>query len=244
MGSVLTLEKVYAEILSGDRKRFPEGTWSPINGGYDNLRRCLRYLVHENLKLTREELLEKYNHSLLLKYKLAGGYNILYIKTGKTIYELINNSFPEWGIQPWDLNHVPMNFWKEDENVNKYMRYFLEEVLEFTLEEIEEKLEIDMLSDSKFISVKRHGTSAGVVKIIEKAYPDHDWTKLKERLKTGQKGEKHGNSKITEDIVRQILKMSKEGVKNVDIAKHFGMNKVNVGEIINKKAWKHVNIIE
>lgn len=54
------------------------------------------------------------------------------------------------------------------------------------------------------------------------------------------RGNKHGNSKITEQDVREIRQLSTAGIRGSAIAKQFGLTKENVNLIIARKAWRHV----
>ncbi len=56
-----------------------------------------------------------------------------------------------------------------------------------------------------------------------------------------QRGESHPMRKLDEDKVREIRRLKeKEGLTNDRIAKLFGVTKENVGMIVRKKTWKHV----
>jgi hypothetical protein len=55
------------------------------------------------------------------------------------------------------------------------------------------------------------------------------------------RGSKHGNSKITEDDVREILRLRGMGYSCKRIASFFGMDQSNVFLISKRKTWKHVD---
>ena len=54
-------------------------------------------------------------------------------------------------------------------------------------------------------------------------------------------GARNGMSKLSENQVLSILKMSKDGVSNPKIAKEFSMSRITVWEIVTKKKWKHLH---
>lgn len=54
------------------------------------------------------------------------------------------------------------------------------------------------------------------------------------------KGDKNPGSKLTEREVIEIRKRHKEGAKQVEIAKDFGINFRTVSQIVNRSIWKHV----
>lgn len=53
------------------------------------------------------------------------------------------------------------------------------------------------------------------------------------------RGESNGNSKLDENIVREIL-LSKESLAT--LAKRYSINKTTVSSIRNRKTWKHVEV--
>ena len=56
------------------------------------------------------------------------------------------------------------------------------------------------------------------------------------------KGSKNGWSKLDETKVRDIKRLSQEGVPGCRIAEMFGVSKTNIYYILSGKAWKHVKI--
>lgn len=57
---------------------------------------------------------------------------------------------------------------------------------------------------------------------------------------THVRGEQHKNSKLSESAVREIRKMSSEGISNRAIAKYYGVSHSLVGNVLHGKAWAHV----
>lgn len=53
-------------------------------------------------------------------------------------------------------------------------------------------------------------------------------------------GAKNGKAKLTDDKVREILKLRKSGVKTKDIAKAFGVGSTTINNIGNGLIWKHI----
>jgi hypothetical protein len=53
-------------------------------------------------------------------------------------------------------------------------------------------------------------------------------------------GTSHGNSKLTEDAVRQIRLLYSQGSTQEKIAKQFGTDQTNISKIIRRTAWSHV----
>lgn len=54
------------------------------------------------------------------------------------------------------------------------------------------------------------------------------------------RGERHGNSKLTEQDVREIRQLRAAGVFIDDITQRFGICQASVSQIANGVSWKHV----
>jgi hypothetical protein len=57
---------------------------------------------------------------------------------------------------------------------------------------------------------------------------------------TGPKGSQHASAVLTEDNVRQMRQLRREGVSVQEIAQRFGMSRDHTSRILNRKLWKHV----
>lgn len=55
------------------------------------------------------------------------------------------------------------------------------------------------------------------------------------------KGLKNGNAKISEEEVRNIRKLSSEGMRDCDIARKYKMSQTNVRRIKRGYLWKHID---
>lgn len=53
-------------------------------------------------------------------------------------------------------------------------------------------------------------------------------------------GEKNGFSKLTEADVRLIRKMASVGMNYGIIARHFGVDRTNIGYVVRRCTWRHV----
>jgi hypothetical protein len=54
------------------------------------------------------------------------------------------------------------------------------------------------------------------------------------------KGERIASSKRTREEVLRIIELSKQGVRNIDIAKQLGCSEANVGFIVTGTSWRHL----
>lgn len=55
-------------------------------------------------------------------------------------------------------------------------------------------------------------------------------------------GSRNGTSKLKEDDIKIILELARENKTHLEISKIFGVSRSNIGSIINKKRWKHLNM--
>lgn len=91
---------------------------------------------------------------------------------------------------------------------------------------------------------RQHAIQLGLVK----SGRDHWMAKNPEKIRRGFKshpnsirvGAANNKAKITEETVRQIRAMSKDGATSVAIAKHFGISQAQAHNIISGKQWRHV----
>lgn len=62
-------------------------------------------------------------------------------------------------------------------------------------------------------------------------------------VKTGliyRKGSKHNQAILTESQVLEIRRLSKCGMRNIDIAKKFNLKERHIGKIVRRDIWIHV----
>lgn len=54
------------------------------------------------------------------------------------------------------------------------------------------------------------------------------------------RGEEHGGSKLTEEAARSIVRLSRQGVYQRDMARMFGVSPSTISMIVIGKTWKHI----
>ena len=55
-----------------------------------------------------------------------------------------------------------------------------------------------------------------------------------------RRGESHGNAKLTDDAVREIRRLYATGLSQYKIATRFQITRPNVGYIVRRIAWSHI----
>ncbi len=249
MVKTLTVIDMYKEILFKQRKRFPDGTWSPTNGGYDNFRRVFRWLVLEHLKLTREQFIQNISVSFFGKYKLAGAYQNLWNINSKPLVEIINYALPEFNVKIWELNQVTHNYWNEKDNRVNAIKWLVEEYLKHNKEEVIRYLNRKHFEDNGLISLISRKYQNGIVYAIEEAYPNEDWSLLRKRMREEQnhivsnklKGENARANKLSADKIIEIRKLyATNKYSSLDLAKKFNVSPRNIRRIVARETWKHI----
>lgn len=61
---------------------------------------------------------------------------------------------------------------------------------------------------------------------------------------THNRGERNTQAKLTECDVREILRLSADGMRHREIADKFGVKPSNINAIIRRRTWRHLNIDE
>ncbi|HBZ82626.1 MAG TPA: hypothetical protein DEP07_19865 [Brevibacillus sp.] len=69
----LNIIDLYNRKLNNPNIRFKKGIWDPADGGYENFKRLLRYIVLEKRQWSRDELLINVSDEFLRESKLYAG---------------------------------------------------------------------------------------------------------------------------------------------------------------------------
>lgn len=223
-----TLITIYEEVLSGKRKQFPLDTWNQRDSE-EILLKLVRYIVLEKLNWNRSNFCEQFCLNTITKFKLNTGFMKVY---SRNIFPLINNSFPEWEVKPWEMmkSRVPAGYWTMD-NAVAATKWLIEEKLMWSMEQVERNI-----SNTAFLKNHLGGmlrtTNVAINVLIEKAYPLYDWTYLKER----------NGYKITAGQAVEIRRLYGDGTLNQrQIANIFGINPAQVNLIVHNKTFIEKN---
>lgn len=120
-----SIEELYQEILDGKRKRFPRGTWTEdVDGTFK--KRVTRYLIEVILKWGEKDIKEKWEQSVVIKFKLTS----VMRHYRSSPYEMLNAAYPSQ-FEPWELKRVPKGFWTFETSL-KILKEIVEEKEKFT----------------------------------------------------------------------------------------------------------------
>lgn len=175
--------EIYREILTGETKKFPKGTWSPSNGGYDSFNRCFRYLILEVLKWGRQEAITNVTDKFLQKYRLYGAMEVLF---KYRIYAAIERSFPEWEVKVWEMPIVPKGTWNNKENIIGAVRWLYLDQLKLSREDMV-STSLKFLDEKGFASISDNLPSSEntLFDIMNISFPEYNFKKYEfDNIKT------------------------------------------------------------
>ncbi|WP_414848184.1 DUF4046 domain-containing protein [Bacillus sp. IT-79MI2] len=124
------IEEIYQEILDGERKKFPSGTWSEdVNN--ELAKRVTRYLIESVLLWDIQDIRKGWTEKFIKKMKLT----TVLAKYNSSPYKMLNDAYPGL-LKEWELKMSPLNFWTKEKGL---------EALKWTIEEKEQLTEKEIL---------------------------------------------------------------------------------------------------
>ncbi|GGE29183.1 hypothetical protein GCM10011571_34150 [Marinithermofilum abyssi] len=100
-------------------QQVPHGYWQGTKGRKRAIE-AVRYVIEEKGQIPFHEIPRKINSRFFKKHRLCGVFSLF----GDSPYQVINAVYPGQ-FQPWQFAHVPMNCWKDPQNIKKTMDWFL-----------------------------------------------------------------------------------------------------------------------
>lgn len=208
---------IYKEVLSGNRKKFPPHTWNPHLSGFDNSRRCLRYLIYEKLYLsTKSDILNCVTLEFLKTWKLIGAVTYVF---NTSPFPYFAFSFPELNLKPWELKVVPKDTWNQD-TVIQSVRWMISEQLKWNRCDILERLNYRTFSNYNLSSLV-HKYYDNIYDLVYLAYPEYNF-KIWE-FNFIQLNDDH-KLQCLKCLIEEKLQFSYEDIKNKLTINHFKNN--------------------
>ena len=157
--------KIYKEVLSGDRGKFPNRTWQRPDAK-ENAKKCIKYLVEEIYKFSDDEIIEKITVDFFRNHKLWGMLNSLF---DGSPFEAIDTAYPG-RFKPWNFRCTPQSYW-DIEKAIKATKWLIEEKLKLTDDELKEKLSVELFIENNLIGMLCICFDNSPFKAIDAAYP-------------------------------------------------------------------------
>lgn len=244
----IDIVSIYKGILEGKRIRFPKGTWNTDDGGYDNFRRCFRYLVF-SLEMQRHQLLD-IDDGFFQKYKLISA---LFYLFDYSPYAAINFAFPELELKPWEMNKQPPRHWLTSETAISSVRWLINDKLKWTKEDVLKSFKNDILRKNGLSSVHSYfqrevegDTALGTIMICFPEYNLSDAEKetYLESRKIPSRGDlvKASNTlaKKREQLATEVITDAEKGISNDSLSIKYNVCKQTVRYIVSGKRYSHV----
>lgn len=149
--------KIYKEVLSGKRKRFPIGFWyDGEKYNYEAAKEITIWLIEEKLKWSDEELKRGLRSQIFRDNKL---YGMLVGIFNSSPYEVINNAYPG-KFHEWNFEYAPKNYWN------------LDTAKKATIWLVEEKLKMDKRKVRRCLS-RRHFCENGLSGMLTQVFQNN-----------------------------------------------------------------------
>jgi hypothetical protein len=161
----LTAVEIYKMVLTGKLKRFPCRFWT--DNDMSEYIEIIKFLIEDILKWSNDDIKEKLGNDTFIDNGLTGMLRKVF---GSSPYKAINTAYPG-KFHPWELRMVPRNYWNL-ETAGDAVRWFIEEKLQWSDNDIKKNLTLDMLYENGFATIMQKLFSDSPYKALNNAYPD------------------------------------------------------------------------
>lgn len=148
---------------------------SPVKWDEENGREAVKWLIEDKLKWSIEDIKKNMKQDVFKKYGLGGMLGNVY---GHSPFNAIDSLYPGQ-IKPWELKVAPQRYWN-DETARIATRWFVEEKLNWSYEEVLEKLTARVFVENGMRGLLGHKKNS-VFLVLKNAYPDRDWSSLESK---------------------------------------------------------------
>lgn len=229
--------EIYKEILRGDRKQFPKGTWMRPDSLY-NATKCIKYLIEDKLRLTDEEIKNTVSTDFFKNYKL---YGMLAHCFESSAFNVINHVYPD-KFKPWELKTVPRNYWDDDASF-KAVKWLIEDKLKLLNDVyIKRELSTKIFYENGMGSLLNLKFNCSVYNAINFIYPNRfkpwDFLKVPSGYWTKETG-----IEATRWLIEEKLNLSDTEIKNKLSAKLFCDNGLSgmLRHVFNNSPFEAIN---
>ncbi|EJR92136.1 hypothetical protein IKE_06322 [Bacillus cereus VD196] len=202
----LKIEEIYQEILTGERKRFPNGTWSK-DEKRESVKRVTRYLIEEVLEWDDNQIKENWKLHFIQKKKL-GGVCSLYFKDSP--FKMLDFVYPN-RFSKWDLKHIPRKSWTREIALEN-LRDWIENKEQLSKEQILDVCDRSWLYDRGLDSPLQMFWNGSRFKMLDDAYPNQFTERDFVKVTQNYWGSKYKSLKIFKEIIKE-KNMSENDIK-------------------------------
>lgn len=154
----------YKMVLNGTLRTFPRNFWTKP-WSYESSSLITRYLFEERLKINIEDIPKLASRKFFIDNKLGGMCAIVF--NGSPVL-VVENAYPN-KFKPWDFKTMQQNFWDNEDNVIKAMRWLIEDKLKWNKEQIKKHYNKGILVAN---GLKGISNTYGIYKPLNMLYPN------------------------------------------------------------------------
>ncbi|MET3209697.1 UNVERIFIED_CONTAM: hypothetical protein ABIC26_002644 [Paenibacillus sp. PvR008] len=234
------LLSIYVDILDGKRKKFPDGTWNPVEYGKENLKSLLLYLFEERLVWTKQDVLQNFNKHFFVKWKLRGGTQKLF---NDSPYDILRYVYPDWDIKPWELTRAGNNTWTKKEDIKQAIRWLVFDKMKWNKEQICADFNLKVMEENGLIGAltkyREYNETGEIYELISYCIPEFNFKPddFAHLNKWYERQYKFGK-KFNDDEIIEIRNLDKQGVPTKTIAEKFDVTPSAIRKIITHTTYK------
>ena len=159
--------EIYKLRLNGSIEKFPRGIFFSAPFVNTEVGVILtKYLIEEILKWSDEDIRNKLNIEIFIKYKLKG--MLISLFEGSP-YQAIEETYPG-KFKPWELRVVPHDYWNE-ETAKEATRWLIQEKLNWSFEDVCKNLTADIFKKYRLNGMLTKIFDGSPYKALEVTYP-------------------------------------------------------------------------
>lgn len=163
--NLLNIVDIYKLVLSGELKRFPNYTWCEADA-YDNAVACTRYMLEELLNWSKDDIKEKIEVKVFIKYKLSGMLGIIF---NNSPFAAISLAYPDV-YYPWELQMAPLRIWNK-ENAILAFKWLIENKLKWKEADIVKHLSLETFNNNGLGGMIQVVYSGSIRNLLKDTYP-------------------------------------------------------------------------
>lgn len=159
-------EEVYLFVLHGNIKSFPDKYWKEGKKSIERANRCIRYLIEEVLKWSKEEVYENFEHETFSQY----GLRVMLKKCFNYKFtDALESAYP--GVyKPWLFKITPRNYWTK-ERFLEALKWTIEQKLNIPKHKIPYVVCEQFIIDNSLITGFNKFFGSSTYKAIDTLYP-------------------------------------------------------------------------
>lgn len=104
-------------------RQVSNGYWQKEDG-HKRLIEAVKYVIEEECQIPIADIPNRITYEFFKQHNLYGAFN----QFGQSTYQIINAAYPGL-FHPWQFHTVPMNYWRDSQNIERAMNWLLFDVL-------------------------------------------------------------------------------------------------------------------